>query len=218
MFSTSLLQSMTEGCSVWRRHEHLDVLLEDLFGRVAEQALGCRAEGLNETVLVDDDHCVRDGFQDRPQMGPLREKIPLGEFQFGDVIVKHHHGGPGPFAPEGPMAGDGARLSIPPVMNDLAVPLAMVRQLVLDVVERLRKFGPQELVRGLPQRLGCGVAVEPLHAARPEENLSAAAANHGLSQLKGSQPRPQFRRSFGEGQIIHVFKPTTSPWPVQRAP
>ena len=53
--------------AVGRRHQHLDVFSHDLRRRVAEQPLGRRAERLHDPALVDDDHRVRNGVEDRPQ-------------------------------------------------------------------------------------------------------------------------------------------------------
>src|SRR5688500_1989847 len=50
------------------RHEHFDVLADDLYGAVTEQALGGRAERLDGTGFVDHDHRIGNGGKDRPQM------------------------------------------------------------------------------------------------------------------------------------------------------
>ena len=58
--------------AVGRRHQHLDVLADHLGRGVAEQPLGRRAERTHDAVLVDDDHRVGDGVEDRLQMGLAR--------------------------------------------------------------------------------------------------------------------------------------------------
>ena len=55
--------------AIGRRHQHADVLADDLAGGIAEQPLGRRAEATAmRAALVDDDHRVRHGLQDRAQM------------------------------------------------------------------------------------------------------------------------------------------------------
>ena len=61
--------------AVGRRHQHLDVLADHLVRRVAEQPRSRRAEGLHDPALVDDDHRVRHGVEDRAQMRFARERV-----------------------------------------------------------------------------------------------------------------------------------------------
>ena len=51
------------------RHEHRDVLADDLLFRIAEQLLGSCAEREDGADFIDDDHRVRHGREDRAQMG-----------------------------------------------------------------------------------------------------------------------------------------------------
>ena len=51
--------------AIGRWHQHLDVLADDLLGRIAEQPLRGAAERLDDATLVDHDHRVRDRIQDR---------------------------------------------------------------------------------------------------------------------------------------------------------
>ena len=53
--------------AVRRWHQLADVSALNLVQGIAEQALRRRAEGLDAPLLVDDDHGVRYGLQDRPQ-------------------------------------------------------------------------------------------------------------------------------------------------------
>src|SRR5215831_10414343 len=53
--------------AIGRGHEQADVLAGGLGHRVAEQPLGRRAERFDPPLLVDDDHGVRYGLQDRAQ-------------------------------------------------------------------------------------------------------------------------------------------------------
>jgi hypothetical protein len=48
-----------------RRHEHLDVLAQDLFGRVSEKALTGRVVDVNRAFHVDDDDAVDSGRDQR---------------------------------------------------------------------------------------------------------------------------------------------------------
>ena len=54
--------------TVGLRHHDLDVLADRLARRVSEQALGRRAEGLDHSPNVNDDHRFRNGVQDRLDM------------------------------------------------------------------------------------------------------------------------------------------------------
>ena len=54
------------------RHQHLDVLADDLRGPIVEQPLRRRAEGLYLAAFVDDDHALRDAVEDRLQMRGAR--------------------------------------------------------------------------------------------------------------------------------------------------
>src|ERR1700730_5574881 len=61
---------------VWRRHQELDVFSKHSRRGESEQPLGRRTERLDDSVLVDDDHRIRHGIQDRLQMGLPPESIP----------------------------------------------------------------------------------------------------------------------------------------------
>ena len=54
------------------RHQHLDILAHDLRRPIAEQPLRRGAERLHAAALVDDDHGLRDGVEDRLQMRRAR--------------------------------------------------------------------------------------------------------------------------------------------------
>lgn len=49
-----------------RRHQDGHVPADHLLCGIAEQLFPRPAEGLDDTVLVGDDHCVGHGFKDRP--------------------------------------------------------------------------------------------------------------------------------------------------------
>ncbi len=53
--------------AVRRGHEMADILAGDVAQRIAEQPLGGGAQRLDPSLLIDDDHGVRNGLQDRPQ-------------------------------------------------------------------------------------------------------------------------------------------------------
>ena len=55
--------------TVRRGHQHADIPSLNLAGGEAEEALRGRAEGLDCPPLVDDHHRIRDGLENRPQMG-----------------------------------------------------------------------------------------------------------------------------------------------------
>ena len=62
--------------AIGRRHQHADVLADHLVRAVAEQPLGRRAERLHDPALVDDDHRVGHGVEDRLEMGLARRGVP----------------------------------------------------------------------------------------------------------------------------------------------
>ena len=60
------------------RHQHPDVLPDDLCGRVTEEALGGRAEGVDGSGLIDDDHGLGHGVEDRTEMCLTGAQVRLG--------------------------------------------------------------------------------------------------------------------------------------------
>src|SRR5690348_7478026 len=54
--------------AVGRGHHHLHVLADNIGCGIAEQAFRGGAEGLDRSLLVDDDHGIRNGGEDRFQM------------------------------------------------------------------------------------------------------------------------------------------------------
>ncbi len=61
--------------AIGRRHQPVDVGPEHLAGGIAEQALGCGAERLDETLFIDDDHRVGNGVEDRFEVCLPGERI-----------------------------------------------------------------------------------------------------------------------------------------------
>ena len=61
--------------SIGRRHQPFDVRADDFRRRIAEQSFGCRAEGLDDPALVDHDHRIGHGVQDRGEMGLARNRL-----------------------------------------------------------------------------------------------------------------------------------------------
>ena len=65
--------------AVRRRHQDLDVLPDDLGRLVSEQALGSGAERLHDPALVDHDHRIRHGVEDRCEVGLAGKRLaPTG--------------------------------------------------------------------------------------------------------------------------------------------
>jgi hypothetical protein len=60
--------------AIGRRHQNLDVLAEHFGRAVAEQALGRDAEGLHDAALIDHDHGVRNGVENKLHVGFARER------------------------------------------------------------------------------------------------------------------------------------------------
>ena len=60
---------------VGRRHQALDVRADDFRRRKAEQPLGRRAEGMDDAVLIDHDHRVGHGIEDRREVGRARKSV-----------------------------------------------------------------------------------------------------------------------------------------------
>ena len=54
--------------AVGRWHQHAHVLSDHRSFSMAEQALGCSIEGLNDAAVVDHDHRIGHGIEHRPQM------------------------------------------------------------------------------------------------------------------------------------------------------
>src|SRR5271167_2154994 len=79
------------GFAIGRRHQHADVAATNLVSGVTEHALGRGAEGLDDPVLtddamlVDDDHAVRNGIEDRAQMRFPLEERGLSPIRFSNV-------------------------------------------------------------------------------------------------------------------------------------
>ena len=64
-------------------HQHLDVVADHFLGSISEQVRGRGAKRSYEAVLVDDDHRLRHGVEDRTQMRLARRQFRLGPFQSG---------------------------------------------------------------------------------------------------------------------------------------
>ncbi len=58
-----------------RRHQHFHVFSENLVGAIAEQPLRRRAERLHSAAVVNDDHGIRDGVENRFDMGFPGERL-----------------------------------------------------------------------------------------------------------------------------------------------
>src|SRR6266511_4866565 len=61
---------------IGRRHQYLDVFSNHFRRGVAEQPLGCRAERLHDSALVDHDHRIWHGIQDRREMSLACKRLP----------------------------------------------------------------------------------------------------------------------------------------------
>src|SRR5262249_24072425 len=61
--------------AVWRGHQQVDILSYQLCRAIAELPLGRRAERLDDSALVDHDHCIWHGLKDRREMGLTRERL-----------------------------------------------------------------------------------------------------------------------------------------------
>ena len=66
----------------------LTFLPDRLGGGIAEQPLGRGAERLDDAALVDDDHGVRDGVEDRLQMRLARQRVARHEVRAPAAAVQ----------------------------------------------------------------------------------------------------------------------------------
>ncbi|MGY2933383.1 hypothetical protein ACVWZ6_002985 [Bradyrhizobium sp. GM6.1] len=71
--------------AVGLRHQDADVLADGLLLGPAEQALGRRAEELDDAVAVDDDHCIGNGLEDRLEVSLAGAQCLLNLFLLVDV-------------------------------------------------------------------------------------------------------------------------------------
>src|SRR5258708_14612998 len=62
--------------SVGRRHQRLDVFSNHFRRAIAEQPFRRRAERLHVSALVDHDHRIRHGIEDRREMSLARKRVP----------------------------------------------------------------------------------------------------------------------------------------------
>ena len=85
--------------AVGRRHQHLHVLAERLGRRVAEEPLRRARERLHRAGLVDDDHGLRDGVEDRAEMRFAGARIRGGARRVGPHAMQ-------PFAAAGDRRAD----------------------------------------------------------------------------------------------------------------
>ena len=70
-----------------RGHEHLDIAPDHLAGGIAEQLFRRRAEGLDDSTLIDRDDRVGRGFQDGAQ-----PRFPLFDHRLGMFRLSHVEG------------------------------------------------------------------------------------------------------------------------------
>src|SRR5215470_10914677 len=61
---------------VGRWHQHLDVFSNHFRRAIAEQPFRRRAERLHDSALVDHDHRIRHGIEDRREMSLARKRVP----------------------------------------------------------------------------------------------------------------------------------------------
>ena len=66
-------------------HQHVDVVPVDLLRRVTEQSRRRSAEGLDDALGIDDHHRIRDGLENRPEMGLARSRRGLCDPCIGDI-------------------------------------------------------------------------------------------------------------------------------------
>jgi hypothetical protein len=72
------------------RHQHFDVLADDLGLRISEHLLGRGAEGKDQSTFVDHHHRVGNGGEDRPQVRLGLGRALGGRLVHGDVHSNAH--------------------------------------------------------------------------------------------------------------------------------
>ena len=71
--------------AIGRRHQHADIAAANLRGGVAKHAFGGGTERLDQALLVDHHHPVRDRVEDRAQQCLVLNQRGIGAFRLGDV-------------------------------------------------------------------------------------------------------------------------------------
>src|SRR5262249_32073548 len=94
------------------RHQHPDVLADDLAGRVAEQPLHRRVDGFDHAPLVNSDDAVDDVVQDRADAGLTLPQRLFRLLAGGDFLAREDDAAdlaagrvPGPHFPPDPLHG-----------------------------------------------------------------------------------------------------------------
>ena len=72
-------------------HEHPDVPPDHFLGAISEQFRRRGAEGRHQAPLVDHDHRLGHGVEDRTQVRLARRELRLGPLQPGDIVIGLKH-------------------------------------------------------------------------------------------------------------------------------
>ena len=118
--------------TIGRGHEHLDVLADDFVRAVSEQPLRGNTERLHDPALVDHDHGVGNGFQDRLEVRFARSQILFDQLQMRDVAVDLDDFGRAAVPPERPLACDAHVRAVFAIVGQFPVPQLVLEQLVRD--------------------------------------------------------------------------------------
>ena len=175
-------------------HQHADVVAEHFLRMIAEQFRRRGAERGHEALLVDHDHRLGDGFEDRTQVRFARREVRLGALQAGDVVVVLQDEADGAvvgFAGDPEARDRDARPGLRLVF-ELALPAAALPQRRDDRAPRRRKPGLEQILDQLPDGLVGAPAVEALAAGRPVEDPAFQVMNDDVGEVENIGERGEF--------------------------
>src|SRR5262249_29578444 len=192
------------------RHQHLDVLANDLIRGITEYSFGRRIEHQYGTATVDQDHPVNRGFEQGTYPPRAFAQRPFGRFAFGDVADdadedrpafllgladgKVHRKGRAVLAAADDFAADADDLGLAgvEVAFDVAVVLAPIGfgHQHLDVLA-------DDLVGGIPEQLLARRIEHQHRAVRVDQDRSIDGSfKQGLHARRAFAHRPLGRFAF----------------------
>src|SRR6266567_2309953 len=120
------------------------------------------------------------------QFGVHAEDLLFSPLAFGDVIADFEDGGGLAMrvVVQDPLAGHEPSLAVFARVDQLTFPMALAEQRGADELQRLAKFGAEELVRGFAQGFRPGPPIHFFHAAVPKNDAIIQIASQDVGQIE----------------------------------
>ena len=172
------------------RDQHFKIFSQQFLRPIAKYPLDLCIGQNDLSLRIDHDNSVRGGFQEVPEHG--FSALALREVA---VDLKPPQGKPVYVLLQRPVAGDGHLSAVFARVHQLALPTPIAEQFILDVLERLRENGFQDIMHRPPQYFLLPPAVKPFGASVPVVDAFVEAANeNGIVRLLEELCLPADRR------------------------